>query len=75
MKAVEFWFWNIESETRPGKRIKSVCRMTRAQALDVYGDDIGPVPNSCEVRNLPENDEEMRQANSHSINTGAYRSK
>ena len=69
MKPVEFWFWNIESETRPGKRIKSVCPMTREDALR-RDPKATPIPGTCEVRQICETIEEERRAFSHDINTG-----
>jgi len=57
-KPTEFWRWEVWSETGPRKRINTTYRMTREQAL-ARDPTAKPVPGSCEIRDLPENDEEM----------------
>lgn len=58
MKATEFWRWETWSTTGPRKRIKTRHHMTREQALE-RDPTATPIPGTCEVRNLPQNDDEL----------------
>jgi hypothetical protein len=72
MRKVEYWLWIVDSETPPGKRIKTRYRMTEADALARDPTSV-KVPGSCEIREIPETDEEFARANFHSINAGPPR--
>lgn len=72
-KPTEYFFWIVDSETPPGKRIKTRHRMTRETALERHGASAEPILSSREVRDLPETDEEMIRTYSHSINQGKPR--
>jgi hypothetical protein len=69
-KPVEFWRWEIESTTPPGKRVKTSYRMTREEALQ-RDPAATPIPGTCEVRNVAENDDELARMHTHSGNSRA----
>ncbi|CAM5795698.1 hypothetical protein [Rhizobacter fulvus] len=58
MKPTEFHLWMIRDE-RTGKLRKTRYLMTAATALQRHP-EASTVPGTCEVRDLPENDDEMR---------------
>lgn len=58
-KPVEFWLWWITDEVTK-KRRKTRYRMTERDALAAYP-DAEKVEGSCEVRQLPETDNEAAQ--------------
>jgi hypothetical protein len=59
-KPTEFFRWLIQSDTLPGKRIQTRHHMTREQAL-ARDPTATPIPGTREVRNLPENEEEVHR--------------
>lgn len=59
MKQVEFWQWVVDSETPPGKRIKTRHHMTEADAL-ARDPTAVRVPGSLIVRSLPVTEDEFR---------------
>jgi hypothetical protein len=66
-KPTEFWRWIVNSESPPGKRIKTRHLMTREQAL-ARDPTAEPVPGSMEMRDLPETEDERGRMHFHSIN-------
>jgi hypothetical protein len=58
MKPTEFHLWMIRDE-RTGRMRKTRYLMTEETALQRHPEAV-KVPLSCEVRNLPENDDEIR---------------
>ncbi len=57
MKPTEFWIWRIRDELT-GKMRKTRHRMDEATAMQRHPEAL-KVPGTCEVRNLPENDDEL----------------
>ena len=53
MKQVGYWRGYVESQTPPGKRIKTRHHMTREDAL-ARDPTATPVPGSLEVRHIPD---------------------
>jgi hypothetical protein len=62
-KRTEYWRWEINSTTPPGRRIKTKHHMTEAEALERDPTAVR-VPGTLEVRDLPETDAE-RLADTH----------
>jgi hypothetical protein len=56
MKATEFWFWTMRSETT-GKVRRSPCRYTEEDALS-RDPKAARVPGTCEAINLPTHPDE-----------------
>ncbi len=67
--ATEFFFWEIDDDRHPGKRIKTTWRMDRETALQRHP-NATPVLSSREVRPLPENENEL-----HAYRPGAWLNK
>ena len=63
MKAVEFWFWRMRSETS-GKVVKSPCRYREEDALSRDPNAV-KIPGSCVVIDVAETPDEIA-ARSHS---------
>lgn len=57
MKATEFWFWRMRSETT-GKVGKSPCRYTEEAAL-ARDPNAARIPGSMEIRQIAETSEEI----------------
>lgn len=58
MKPTEFWIWKIRDELT-GKMRKTRYRMTEETAMERHPEAV-KLPGSREVRNLPENEDEIR---------------
>lgn len=58
MKPTEFWRWEIWN-VQGTKKVKTRHLMTEADALASHPEAV-KVPGSCEIRNLPETEEELR---------------
>jgi hypothetical protein len=57
VKKVEFWRWEVWSETGPRKRVKTRHHMTEADAME-RDPTATRVAGTMEIRELPETDEE-----------------
>lgn len=57
MKQVEHWRWIVNSETPPGRRIKTSYRMTREEALK-RDPTAEPIPGTMILRDSAETEEE-----------------
>ena len=56
MKPTEFWFWTMTDQW--GRRRRSPCRYTEADALAI-DPTATRIEGTCEVRNLPETAAEL----------------